>query len=758
MLQRQDVETRFLMTAQDRASAVISSVRSEITKVSSASDAVQKAFVAMAAAAPVAALVAKVKSSAELADSLGKLSQRTGIAVESLSAMRYQAELSNVSFEELQTGLTKFNVRVAQAAAGNKEFLTVFERLGFSQADLQANLGDTEGLLRRVADRFASYSDGANKSAIAVKLFEEGGTRLIPLLNEGAGGFENARRELERFGGVVGADFAKQAQIFNDSLTRLKFLSEASSVSIGSSLLPSINRLIEELLKGREIAGSFGKALITFGTINPFRTVAGNIRELNEELERMLANQARALTQGRTGAAAAFNPAIAETRQRLEFLKFQQRQDALSRFRPEDIADARDLRRLQTETQRTQAPSLPAAGAGGQDPGQAFLEQLQKRLVSLEQNEYAVLRLEAAQKKVSSTAEPLIQQLERETEFRKQLAEAQQRDAQAAEAELARRQSLVNGVGDYVKELEQEASLMKLSNDQRLVAVQLLRLEEAGLQRNTEEYQAAKRAIEDAVDSSSAAKIFEETRTPLERYQAQLKRLNDLADKGAIDWDTYERAVRRAEEQLDEFGKTVDETKSLSEELGPILSSGFEEAAFSGGKLRDVIKGLGLDIAKLLFRRNVTKPLVDAIGDFDWGSLFSSIFASANGNIMTPRGPLALQTFAGGGIASGPTLALYGEGSMNEAIIPLPDGRNVPVVLRGGGRGGPVVNVNIENRVGDVTATAGRARTDANGAITIDVIIDRLEPILGRRIQQGGGLAPVLERQYGLSRAAGAYR
>jgi tape measure domain-containing protein len=42
------------------------------------------------------------------------------------------------------------------------------------------------------------------------------------------------------------------------------------------------------------------------------------------------------------------------------------------------------------------------------------------------------------------------------------------------------------------------------------------------------------------------------------------------------------------------------------------------------------------------------------------------------------------QAFANGGIVTGPTLGLVGEGRYNEAVIPLPDGKSVPVKLSGG--------------------------------------------------------------------------
>ena len=49
----------------------------------------------------------------------------------------------------------------------------------------------------------------------------------------------------------------------------------------------------------------------------------------------------------------------------------------------------------------------------------------------------------------------------------------------------------------------------------------------------------------------------------------------------------------------------------------------------------------------------------------------------------------------GGPIVSGPHVALIGEGKHNEAVVPLPDGRSIPVDMRGGGDAGQNINVNI---------------------------------------------------------------
>jgi len=55
--------------------------------------------------------------------------------------------------------------------------------------------------------------------------------------------------------------------------------------------------------------------------------------------------------------------------------------------------------------------------------------------------------------------------------------------------------------------------------------------------------------------------------------------------------------------------------------------------------------------------------------------------AYADGGIA----PGGFTAFANGGTVTGPTLGLVGEGRYNEAIVPLPDGRSIPVQMQGGG-------------------------------------------------------------------------
>jgi lambda family phage tail tape measure protein len=87
---------------------------------------------------------------------------------------------------------------------------------------------------------------------------------------------------------------------------------------------------------------------------------------------------------------------------------------------------------------------------------------------------------------------------------------------------------------------------------------------------------------------------------------------------------------------------------------------------------------------------------------------FTGGFKFAMGGIMTPSGPMKLKRYGTGGIAYGPQLAMYGEGSRPEAYVPLPDGRTIPVTMKGGSEIGNVV-VNVDASGSSVEGNNGQA-------------------------------------------------
>jgi tape measure domain-containing protein len=129
--------------------------------------------------------------------------------------------------------------------------------------------------------------------------------------------------------------------------------------------------------------------------------------------------------------------------------------------------------------------------------------------------------------------------------------------------------------------------------------------------------------------------------------------------------------VYKASEETNAQGATFSE--NLGKAVGAIgiaatsvmgIAAGIGQIKEGGAS--NVLGGIG----------SVLMGIGGAMGGF--GKLFPGK-AAANGAVWQG----GFTAFANGGVVNGPTLGLVGEGKYNEAIVPLPDGRSIPVKMAG---------------------------------------------------------------------------
>ena len=186
----------------------------------------------------------------------------------------------------------------------------------------------------------------------------------------------------------------------------------------------------------------------------------------------------------------------------------------------------------------------------------------------------------------------------------------------------------------------------------------------------------------------------------------------------------------------------------------------------------DAVINTLIDIQMQSLRTNVLAPLMESSGGwmsklFGFGGQSDSITLSdgttfsANGNVFSDAPDLhryvntvqskptffgfnRMHAFANGGVfaEAGP-----------EAVMPLTRDRNGRLGVSA--QGGASVNIAI---YGAPSQPRTEARQNASGGMDIDLIFEQAESYMAKRIGQGAGLAPVIEQQYGVNRAAGAWR
>lgn len=504
------------------------------------------AAIGVAIAGAVAGLTFAAKANIDFADAAGEAAESAGVATEAYTALAYAAKLSGVEQETLTKSLNKLNKGIAE----NSEELV---NLGISTTDASGKLKSADAVLIELADRFAGMEDGAEKAALASRIFgERAGPDLVRLLNQGSIGIQELTEEARKLGVVIGDDFAKEAGKFNDNLDKLKASFDGLVITITGPVIAGINALIDRFREGSKEGESFIVTLLK-----------------QTEIARLLGvNQQR--------------NQYTETRQELDRINTALQGSLLSeqqrlRFTQRKVELEREMARLLN--------SQAGAGRGtARDP----------RIVA------------GAFGQLPPVRPPSRTGLGGRTQAERDLFAT---DVPPDASELARRNLIASrqGMGE-------------------------------GEKRAIEDYN---RLLDDG------RRIYEQTRTPLERLNVEQANLNKLFEEGAIDADTLARATLDLQEKYQPLSETIkdsaEQLDDIGKELGLTFTSAFEDAIVSGKSFSDVLRGLEQDIIRIVTRKLVTEPLGNFISDsvkgiFGGGSsgggiggFFSSIFGSIFG-------------------------------------------------------------------------------------------------------------------------------
>lgn len=269
------------------------------------------------------------------------------------------------------------------------------------------------------------------------------------------------------------------------------------------------------------------------------------------------------------------------------------------------------------------------------------------------------------------------------------------------------------------------------------------------------EEESARRRIQDIMLESDLAsgRITQEEYDRAKHLQSQIDKLNEIerlrakglitpeaagAAEAAVRADVFKGGkgkisdwIKNTEKELKDFeGMAVSVADGIASEFG---------AAFSGilQGTTSLSEGLGTAFS------NIGKMFADMVMQMlaKWAMLqvMKGLFPGmAEGGVVSASGggglPSLVPGFATGGIVKGPTMAMVGEGRFNEAIVPLPNGKSIPVEM-GGGAGNNIatnITVNVNN---------GQASSRISGSQGNDLarnLEGAVKQVIMREMQPGG--------------------
>ena len=255
----------------ERSTASMDGALSRMEKGLASVGGMVKAQLALMVAELGARFLQMAKDSLSAAAGLDELAEQLGITTVGLQALQFSAVQNGVKLEQLETAISKFSQKMGEAAGGSKDMVEALTALGVKNLDVQGKLRPTEALLSEVAEAITKMEDPAKRSAAAVDFFGKAGNRMLPMLKDIGGGFDDMAEKARRGGAMISKEAIEKLDKLADSseITQLKMRALFAENAAGplTDILDFITRKLENLSTILKSVAFDWKTLLNLGTV-----------------------------------------------------------------------------------------------------------------------------------------------------------------------------------------------------------------------------------------------------------------------------------------------------------------------------------------------------------------------------------------------------------------------------------------------------------------------------------------------------------
>ena len=256
------------------------------------------------------------------------------------------------------------------------------------------------------------------------------------------------------------------------------------------------------------------------------------------------------------------------------------------------------------------------------------------------------------------------------------------------------------------------------------------------------------------LDSTKAG--YEDFKADVNRvYDDMVKKASDAALKSSTNWkDGLTRSLQSSYADVTDMAKA---TENIVKNSFTAMEDTLTEFVMTGkASFSDFVNSIVEGMVRMAIQYAVIKPIMSGIMGY-----FGVPMAHTGGVIGTDT--LSSRQISPDVFEGAPR---YHTGGLVGDEIPIIAKRGETVFTKGQmdalgtelNSKNPVnVNVNVHNNASGTKASAS-ANKDAQGNVSIDVIVEQIESTIGKNISKGEGLSPILEQRYALNPAFGSYR
>lgn len=720
----------------------------------------------------IGAIAMPIASVRNWASAVNDLEDKTNMSAESASRLLAVGEFVGLATEEMSGAMAKMSKTaytaakaIETAAASGNISQDVFTKFGIQILDSNNRLLSAEQILSNVTEKHRAMANGVEKTAMEMEIFGRSGAKLNDLLNLTDDQFQAVYRSAEKTGLVLDH---KTTQAFEDAEFEINAAGQAMkglAVSVGAQMLPQFKALAEGT---RDVAEWFAdlsdeqRTVITVSLeaaaaisalslaiqgvsalAGPYIGILNSIAGAYDALKISALGAAKAaalVTGGALAIGAAVGGATAGVYAYANDISVDEMirrytgknesntnssddWDSVSEdFDPSAMLDA--AVKAQKRATDTTPGTLNFGGTGGKSSGGG---RAAKDTSVQDARDYLALFDDATKKAEGfKTTWDNIKGDKDNSLFGnvdEQVSKVEQAYLDAQSARLKAEQDGNTKSAELLAQTEAERLelLRKTEAEANAIKTDAMYQHKDAMQKNNDQMAKDEEAHQALLLAMVQGRMTAEDEARLAQLEA--KAAENLQEQELM--QAYNDWRMEAEQNYMDFA--LDAANMLKENL----SSGIADAIVNGGKLGDVFKNVGKQIAQMFIQWQISRMMAGALSDklrtkeiaenkVLAASLVAPAVQKSIATVGPVAGPIAYATatetmmsigmssgaFATGGVITAPMFALMGEGKSDEAVIPLRKGIFADLLgidVDDFGGGGTVVEQNI---YGDINNAA----------------------------------------------------
>lgn len=220
----------------------------------------------------VEAIYSFVEGMTTAATTIERLTTALGTTNFQVAVLDVAAKSAGTSVSSISDMMSKLENNVARAAGG-------FERSKDALADLGLKVADFKGLdmaqkMDLLASKLATFKDGTEKTAAAQQLLGGAASYLMPILNRGAGAFEEYNAVVQRSSVTATPDFINEMSRLDLAIIEAKASMAGLGMTIVTAFGPAltglantVSQFVQGITRSVQQVGLFGQALNGAATV-----------------------------------------------------------------------------------------------------------------------------------------------------------------------------------------------------------------------------------------------------------------------------------------------------------------------------------------------------------------------------------------------------------------------------------------------------------------------------------------------------------